>query len=442
MTPKKLLPLVVIFVVLAVSYLASQWYQARQQRRDQEAKKLFSVKEADISEITLKKGQQEIRLVRREQGWELVTPLKAKADKAAVDSLLAALSFLEKDRDLGEHKDLAPFGLTTPALIVEFTAQEKKHQLAVGSKTPGDRGYYVLRDQQPHLFTISSYNKDSLDRSLSALRDKTLFQFAVDQVTGLKVTLGSLKAELRKSNGTWHWEGRHNFKVRRDRLESLLRQLTMTRIRDFVQEHPKHLRPYGLSPRPTAEVAVLLPQGQQRLLLGNKKDNTYYAHSPGGPVVLVEEDLLKKLKQSLASLEDRRFWTGDTTTVTRLSWGPPGKLWTALKDKDFFAITGPDKQSLRQPAVRLEVALLKFQELEQERPHTAAVTAPPQFILEFSDKEGRLGGRLEELGKTDKDKVILRWQTGSQTVTAAVSQAAYDQLRQDLDRLTQPPEKK
>ncbi len=444
MNPKKLIPLVVIFIVLAVSYLASQWHQGRKERLAKEAKRLFALKTTDLTEVVLKKGKQEIRLLRRDQAWEITTPLKARTDKAMVDSLLAALASLEMNRDLGEQNNLEPYGLTNPPFLVEFTAQGKKRRLAVGHKTPGDRSYYVVRDQESHLFTISSYHKDSLDRSVTALRDKILFQFSNNQVKALKVTIGPLTAELQKTDLTWRWQGRQNFKVRQDRLESLLRQLTMSRIRDFVNEHPKDLRPYGLAPKPSAEIIVLLPPGRQRLVLGAKKGNSYYAQQDAqGPVVLVEQELLQKVKQSLASLQDRRFWTGEASSITRLSWGPPGKTWTATRDKDYFTLIGPDKQEFRQPAVRLEVALLKFQELEQERLLPPPTTpSEPQFLLEFSDKTGRLTGRLAELGQTPTGQVTLLWRQGDQTTCAAVARAPYEQLRQDLERLTQPPERK
>ena len=128
-----------------------------------------------------------MRLVKKDQVWRLTAPLNTKADQTIVDSMLTTLARLRKERDLGEEKDLKPFGLDKPGLVVKFTAQGQPHQLAIGAKAPGDQNYYVLRDQDPHLLTISTGSKDSLDRQLLALRDKTLLTFITGEVKGLRV---------------------------------------------------------------------------------------------------------------------------------------------------------------------------------------------------------------------------------------------------------------
>ena len=149
MTPRRLLPLLAVFLVLAVSFITLQWYQERQEQARQQAKKIFPVKEEEITALTLKRGKEEIRLIKKDKEWEIINPLKSKADPVAVSSLLTTLSFLDKVRDLGEEKDLANFGLSEPALVVEFNAQGKIYKLALGAKTPGDQGYYVRKDQAP-----------------------------------------------------------------------------------------------------------------------------------------------------------------------------------------------------------------------------------------------------------------------------------------------------
>ena len=138
MTPRRLIPYVVIFLILAGAYVGLRWRQEQQIARDEQAKKVFHLKETDLSDLSLVRGKDEVRLVKKDQVWRLTAPLNTKADQTIVDSMLTTLARLRKERDLGEEKDLKPFGLDKPGLVVKFTAQGQPHQLAIGAKVPGD----------------------------------------------------------------------------------------------------------------------------------------------------------------------------------------------------------------------------------------------------------------------------------------------------------------
>ena len=109
--------------------------------REEQAKKVFQLKETDFSDLTLVRGKDEVHLVKKDGVWSLTAPLNTKADQTVVDSMLTTLARLRMERDLGVEKDLKPFGLDKPGLVVKFTAQEQPHQLVIGAKVPGDQNY-------------------------------------------------------------------------------------------------------------------------------------------------------------------------------------------------------------------------------------------------------------------------------------------------------------
>ena len=440
MTPRRLIPYVVVFLILAGAYVGLRWRQEQQVARDEQAKKVFHLKEADISDLSLVRGKDEVRLVKKDQVWRLTAPLNTKADQTVVDSMLTTLARLRKERDLGEEKDLKPFGLDKPGLVVKFTAQGQPHQLAIGAKAPGDQNYYVLRDQDPHLLTISMGSKDSLDRQLLALRDKTLLAFIIGEVKGLKVKSPKTAVALEKTGPqTWRWVGRPDFRVRGDRVEKLLRDLHIARAKNFLEPPPKNLAALGLVPDRRTEITVATPAGDQTLWLGAKKDDAVYARlGAGGPVVLVDAALADEVDKTLASLEDRRLWSGAIAAVHQVVWGPPGKTWTARKDQDAWKITGPDQAATQQPAARLEMALWNFQKLEGEKilPPGGAPKGPPAFVLELLDQAGKPLLHLEEVGAQGKDRLTVRTREGKTTATALIPQAPFRQWQEEMHRLT------
>jgi hypothetical protein len=447
MTPRRLIPYVVIFLILAGTYVGLRWHQENQAARKEQAQKVFHLKETDISNLALVRGKDEIRLVKKDKLWYLTAPLNTKADQTIVDSMLTTLARLRKERDLGVEKDLKPFGVAKPLLVVKFTAKGQPHHLTIGAKVPGGGSYYVLKDQDPHLLMISKGSKDSLDRQLVALRDKTLLAFVSSEVKALEIKTGQTSADLEKTGPqTWRWVGRPHFRVRGDRVEKFIRDLQLVRARNFLKEPPGNLAALGLIPGRQTEITVLTSGGQQTLCLGAKTGNEVYARKgKAGPVVLVDAGFPANIGKTLASLEDRRLWRGAIPEVHQIVWGPPGQTWTARKDKDLWKITGPHQARTQQPSVRLEMALWDFQRLEAT-PVKAPAGPPagsPAFVLDLLGPAGQPLLHLEELGTVGKGTVKIATRVGKNTNTAMalVPLAKFRQWQDEMHRLTAAAEK-
>ncbi len=439
MSPRRLLPYLVIFLILVGTYAGLHWYQARKEAREQQSKQVFAFKADEISAVTLKRGQTEIQLSRQGAAWEITKPLKARADAPAAGDLVKALAQLRLERDLGPG-DLKGFGLDKPGLVVSFTAKGQPHQLALGSPAPGGRGFYVRKDADPNILLIAAGVRDSLDQPLETLRDKTLWAFDPGQVRSVKLRTDKTKVNLEKPGATWTWIGRPDFRVRPDRVELLLRRLSEARITGFPAA-PKDLKAVGLAPRAQTEVTVATPQGAQTLFIGARvKEGDYARVGDQGPVVQVGLTVSDDIARTISLLEDRRLWSGAISEVHQVIWGAPGKTWTATREKDFWKLTGPDKAELKIAAPRLEMALAIFQNLEYssllpqaDAPGTAA------FTLEFFDGAGKSMFRLEELGQPGQAGIAVRTKTGDTVRRALVSPQNFSRWQQEMARLTTPP---
>ncbi len=459
MTPRRLLPFLAVFLVLAATYFALEWHRSKVAREAEEAKRIFAVKGPDIAAITIKRANEEIHLIKDGINWRLDSPIKEQADNVAMNSLVAGLSQLRFTRDLGPAKDLKPFGLDQPPLVVTFAAGKKSYTLDVGKKSPGEQGYYVRRDQDPRVLIINTATKESLDRPLSDLRNRALFDFAADQVKTFRVKTGSTQVILEKKGHSWTWVGHEDLKIYPDRLERLLRFLSLARVKEFVPGPIKDLKTYGLAP-PVLEITVGTDKGEQHLLLGSRqKDECYARQGDQAPVVLTESLLLDFFTVPLESvaglknnplwenvrgafptyLEDHRLWTGEVKDVASLTWGTPEKTWTAAKSGDFFNLTGPDKKEVRQPAIRLELALLKLRELEAETLLTSVnPTEKGKSSLKLRGADGKTLFDLEDLGPA-KGQEKIRFTMGAQPPKEAlVARTAYDQWQKDMEQFTIP----
>lgn len=447
MNPRRLIPYAVVFLVLAGAYVALHWHRGQEAAREQQAKQVFQVQAQEMSDLSLVRGKEEIRLVKKNQEWDLQQPLASRADQTVVDQMVSTLAGLKKERDLGTAGDPKAFGLKQPSLVVSFTAKGRAHKLTFGNRAPGDRTYYALKDQGPEIILISAGSKDALDKTLTALRDKTLLSFVAQEVKSIKIRKDQTEVQLVKTGPqNWRWEGRPQFRVRGDRVEKLLRDLNAARIKEFPAAPPKGLRAAGLAPRPQTQVTVETPQGARTLLLGARKGQGVYARQgAAGPVVLVDPDLPGEIAKTVASLEDKRLWTGSIPGVHKMSWGPPGRTWVAVREKESWKLTGPQKAEVQQPAVRVEMALWNFQSLE----YTALVSqggAPsggkPVYTAALWDDAGKSLCHLEDLGAKGNQQVEIRLRVGDKTFVALVPQKKFSEWQGELTRLTAPPPKK
>jgi hypothetical protein len=438
MSPRRLLPYLLIFLVLAGAYVGLTWHKEKQAAREEQAKKVFHLAEPEVTDLTLVRGKDEVRLVKKDKEWFLTAPINAKADQTIVDNLLTTLARLQKARDLGVEKDLKPYGLDKPPLVVKFTALGKPHQLLIGAKVPGDQNYYVLADQTPNLLMISEGSKDSLDRQLLALRDKTLLAFVAAEVKGLKIVTGKNAVNLEKTGPqAWRWAGRPDFKVRGDNVAKLVRDLQLSQAKNFLEPPPKNLKTLGLIPALMTEITVVTPAGPQTLFLGPKLGETAYARKgANGPIVMVEANLPGEIAKALGALEDHRLWSGAIPQVHKIIWGPPGKTWTATKDQDTWQISGPDQVATKQPSVRLEMALWNFQKLEALKILPKPGAAAPVSSVELFDQAGKPLLHLEEIGPQGQTDLKVVTKVEDKTIAALIPQAPFRQWQAEMQRLT------
>ena len=118
--------------------------------------KVFTVEADKIDEMTVKSetGEQ-TTLKKTGTEWQIVAPVAAAPDGAAVSGLTSNLSTLELQRVIEENpQDLAEYGLAQPRLEVSFKAGGTEHRLQIGRKTPAATDLYAKLGDQKRVFLI------------------------------------------------------------------------------------------------------------------------------------------------------------------------------------------------------------------------------------------------------------------------------------------------
>lgn len=282
MKPRTVLVLSVVVAALA----AFIWFVERDlpssDERAELAGKLLVVEPSEVTGLAAEWQGRSVRLERRGEeggegvgpsaaGWWLVEPMSARADSAAVDQLVQALTGLEKKRTL-EDADLQEVGLEAPRGTVTLRAGDRTWTLGVGVDVPASNDVLVSladgeggEDGPAGVYVTGAGFVDQLGREPGAWRDRDLFpaaQGAVERVT-LQAP-GQAPVVLERRGARFWIEEPIADLADADRVDDLLAGLTSLRVAQFVDDLPSDGAGLGLSsPRLTIDALLEGTSGEE-----------------------------------------------------------------------------------------------------------------------------------------------------------------------------------
>ncbi len=246
--------------------------------------------------------------------WELDQPIKAAADKSAVDDILYDLSYLRAKRYVAElPADLKKYGLDAPRITatVEFDqevkvekkadapkdqkddkakAEEKKPEkkrvsktLLVGNDDEDKNAYAKLADGN----TVFTVDAPVLRHLQGELASRDMMKFKKEDATRITLTYPGLEVVVEKKGNDWMVTKPAQKPLNTSDADDILN--TMCELRgDTVAAYaaPKPEQ-FGLE-KPVLKIAIGLPEGEKALTIGKEKDaDSYFAKAGASEFVCV-----------------------------------------------------------------------------------------------------------------------------------------------------------
>ncbi len=243
--------------------------------------KLLNLPEDQIQDIEIKKRTGEtIQLKRNDSKWMIAGAEPVRADPDAVSSMLSTISSLSSDRTVEEKAgSLEPYGLAQPAIELNVTDKNKKTaKVLIGDDTPAGTAVYAAIAGDARLFALSSYKKNSFDKSTNDLRDKRLLPFDSDKVSSIELTAKKQTVAFGRSKDEWQIVKPKPFRADRSQVEELLRSLRDAKMDLSRSEEEKKTSTAFGTGTPFATARVTDVSGTQELQVRKNKDD-YYAKS-------------------------------------------------------------------------------------------------------------------------------------------------------------------
>lgn len=295
---------------------------------------ILKLDQNSITQLELKKKDADpIVLAKSGLGdWQITAPHAFRADQSAVNGLASTVSSLNSERVVEDKaSELQNFGLEPPALEVDLTAKDKTRKLLLGSDTPAGGAVYAMLAGDPRLFTIASYAKTSLDKSLNDLRDKRLLPVDADKVTQIEVIRKNSDLEFGRNKDDWQILKPKPMRADSVQVGDLVRDLTNAKM-DLSAADAKQEASAFARATPVATAKLTDESGTQQLQVRKSKD-TYYAKSSAvDGAYKIDSGLGKALEKNVEDFRDKKLFS--------FGYNDPNKIELHNADKAYFLTRG------------------------------------------------------------------------------------------------------
>jgi Domain of unknown function (DUF4340) len=165
---------------------------------------ILKVNAADVTQLTIKQ-KTPVSVEKADGKWQITQPAPYPADQETVAGLLSTLSGVNADRVVEDKaSDRKQYGLDPPVIEVDISGKgHAPQQLLLGDETPAGGNVYAALAGDPRVFTIASFSKTSLDKSLNDLRDKSLLTLSPDKVSRIEVLKKPEEMEFDRTKDGW-----------------------------------------------------------------------------------------------------------------------------------------------------------------------------------------------------------------------------------------------
>ena len=344
------------FIILLLIAIPLGWYAYHDSTKgpiDDSPKrdKVFAVEADKIDELEIKSESGDRTTLRRKgSDWEIVQPISAPADQAAVSGITSNLSSVEIQRVIDENAaDLKEFGLAEPRVEVAFKSSGQQHRLQLGQKTPSGTDVYAKLAEAKKVFLVPSFLDSTFNHGTFDLRDKSVLKLDREKIDTVEVTAGGRTTRFEKKNGEWQIAEPSAGRAEFGAVDGLVSRISSVQMKSIVPDS-SDLKKYGLD-KPAVTVRLGSGSSQATLLIGGPGETgSIYAKDYSRPAVFtIDSTLLDDLKKDASEYRQKDLFDARSFNTTRLEIVRNGQTTvfekTKVKDKD-----GKEQEKWRQTA--------------------------------------------------------------------------------------------
>ena len=215
--------------------------QPTKEERTQEAQRLLTIKEEEVTGLAVTTKDAEARMRRAADGWTL-EPDGWRADPTVVHDILDRLPYLSAERTLEPTKDhpldTAAFGLEPPEAKLDVQSPQPV-TLRFGHTTPVGHRRYIQIEGRPEIFVVSTTLYEIIARPADVFRDPF---FAPVQEAGLEsiaTRSHSTAFKIGKQGQSWRLVEPLEDEADAPAVQELVRSLSQLPVQQYIGNLPE-----------------------------------------------------------------------------------------------------------------------------------------------------------------------------------------------------------
>ncbi len=231
-------------------------------------KKLTDLSSAQVRRVVLKTAAGEIELEKKNTNWEIMKPLRARADDQKVNDLISQVTSARIGQFVADDRgDLRSYGLAEPrGSITLFDQEQKKDQkveigesikvagredkgqtLQIGTNPEKEKDQvYVRFVPRGSVYTLPKKIEELLNTKPADLRDNHLVRIDTNILDRITIDTGKTKTVLARKDGSWTIANRNNAPADAGAVRNMIDALQNERVTKFVEDVASNLPRYGL----------------------------------------------------------------------------------------------------------------------------------------------------------------------------------------------------
>src|SRR6476659_6529608 len=235
-------------VFLAAQSIKNQISKKPEEFRD---RKLTDIIATQVTRLSLKTAAGEMELQKQGDHWQIVKPLRARADDQKVNDFIAQITTSRIAQFVADDAgDLHPYGLTEPrGTVTIFTDNDKQGQmLQIGGVPEKEKDQvYVRFAPRKFVYTLPNKIESILSTKPNDLRDRHLVRFDQNQLDRITIDApGKNKTVLARKDQNWTIVNRNNRAANAAEARRLINLLSGELVTSFVADVASDLPKYGL----------------------------------------------------------------------------------------------------------------------------------------------------------------------------------------------------
>jgi hypothetical protein len=317
-------------------------------------RKLTDLSNVHVRRVVLKTPAGEIELEKKDTHWDILKPLRARADDQKINDVISQVTSARVGQFVADDRgDLRPYGLAEPrgsiTLFDHEQNQDQKVEIGGSIKVAGreDKGQtlqigaipekekeqvYVRFVPRGSVYTLPKTIEDILNTKLADLRDNHLVRVDTNILDRITIDAsGKTKTVLARKDGNWTITGRNNAPADSGAVRRMIDALQNERITKFVEDVASNLPKYGLD-KPqlqltfssfASENTAETKAGEQpfaTIAFGKYEGDNVYARLTDEPfVVAVRRGLLDQISPDPLRWQDLSIFKFKPEQIHRLS---------------------------------------------------------------------------------------------------------------------------